>query len=263
MNPCGLGMDWLRSCYSVPVLFREGDEPIVVQWYFCEENANAFPYFHSFPSLNWLGNGWHGADIGERANPRPWKNGTEVFGSGVGNQFAIECARLLPVTWRDGLTDGQETGPYAPNGLPECCVDGPPPPPDPCESSWSCGDLPDILVATVVSATGTFFCGDPTGTSFNMVRSESDPCLWEASVTFGGLFGNFFFSSGDPGGGITVECPDLSGKAFALEAQYIGLVREGPLSCSCDPRSFSFSLTMAGVSNLCLFDGAVLNIVIE
>jgi len=255
-------MDWLRSCYSTSMVFREGDSAQPVRWYFCDTGAKAFPGFHAFGSKNWVSRQAVAGDLGEQPGPRPWVNGAKPANGGVGNINAVLCALLHPDWWQEGIPEGEESGPYEPDGKPTCCVAGPPPPPDPCTSTWSCGNLPDVLTCRVDSATGTFFCGDPTGTEFNLVRSMSDPCLWVGSPITGGLFGNVFFAAGDPSGGITEECPDLPGKAFSLEFQYIGLVRDGPLSCDCVGEEWTFTLTMAGVSNLCLLDGTVLNLTV-
>lgn len=118
-------MDWIRSCYKAPMVFREGDEPLQGQWYFCEEDASAFPYFHAFGSLNWLGNGWAGGDIGERPGPRPWQSGAKPVSGGDGDANAVECAEFHSDWWTAGLGEGEESGPYDSNGLPECCLTGP------------------------------------------------------------------------------------------------------------------------------------------
>jgi len=137
-------MDWARSCYKSPVVFRVGDDALQVQWYFASENANAFPLFHAFGSLNWLGNGWTGTDIGEQPGPRPWQNGAAPINSGAGDLFAQQCAELLHTAWQSGLADGQETGPYNDLGQPLCCVDGPPP--IPCDD---CTFIPEVDMSVV------------------------------------------------------------------------------------------------------------------
>jgi len=245
------------------MVFREGDSPIPVRWYFASPDAYAFPGWHHFPSANWVNRRTTAGDLGEQPGPRAWRNGSIPTNGGTGNLFALQCTGGVDPSWfESGIPAGEESGPYNASGLPECCVTGPPPPPDPCTSSFACGGMPDVLRARVDSASGTFFCGDPTGDEFDLVRLESDPCQWMASVTSGGLFGNFFFTAGDPSGGITEPCPSDSSKAFALESQYIGLVRDGPLSCDCNALQWTFSLTMSGISNLCLLDGAVLNMTV-
>jgi len=129
LNPCGYRMDWLRSCYRVPMIFRDGDEPVMVRWYFCDEDAECFPYEHVFGSQNWEREKTD-RTIGEQAGPRTWVDG-ERPENGDDGQDAQHC--FDPAEWwTDGIPDGEETGPYWDNFTSKCC--------NPCNC-----EPPDIL----------------------------------------------------------------------------------------------------------------------
>lgn len=77
INPCGMVVDMLRSCYSTMVkFFVDSDLEIPVQWYFCDEHALPYPGHTLFGSGNWASSrdDWPGP--GEVLGaPRPWNNG--------------------------------------------------------------------------------------------------------------------------------------------------------------------------------------------
>jgi len=115
-------MDWLRSCYRVPMIFREGDEPVMVRWYFTDEDANCFQGNHVFGSQNWRNERIDQA-IGEQIGPRLWVNGSKPTNGYDGNDDSVECYGGVPVErWETGLDMGEESGPYGTNFIPECCV---------------------------------------------------------------------------------------------------------------------------------------------
>lgn len=123
-------MDYLRSCYEVDMIFRVGDAPIKVRWYFVDCEHENFPGWHSFGSANWVSRVCQSGAIGEQPGPRQWVNGQPPPNAGDGGVFAVACAEEQPLDWwESGIPTGEETGPYDENGLPVCCVDGPEPDP--------------------------------------------------------------------------------------------------------------------------------------
>jgi len=174
LNPCGLVMDFLRSCYSCEMVFREGDQPIPVDWYFVDDNAQAFPGFHSFGSANWVNRQSEAGALGEQPGPRPWRDGSKPINAGTGNTFALQCASNVdPEWWRTGIPSGEESGPYNAEGLPECCVTGPPSN-LPCED---CGAVPDVDMALTFSCPG---CPDLDATSW-LLTFNAFPGNWTAN----------------------------------------------------------------------------------
>jgi len=122
-------MDWLRSCYSTTMVFRTGDTPIAVQWYFADEGAQPHPLMHSFGSTNWVNRRSEAGAIGEQPGSKPWRDGSKPENGGTGQGYAAACALTNPAYWQTGIPPGVETGPYNEQGLPVCCVSGPPMPP--------------------------------------------------------------------------------------------------------------------------------------
>ena len=96
-------MDRMRSCYETDMVFRVGDPPVRVRWYFAEPGAKQLPYRHHFASLNWerpvddLSPG-----LGEDPTAtRVWYNGANFVGAtGVGNSIPAS-------KWMDGLDAGE------------------------------------------------------------------------------------------------------------------------------------------------------------
>jgi len=167
-------MDWLRSCYRAPCIFREGDSELPIQWYFCEPDAKPFPDFHAFPSANWLGNGWGLAELGEQPGTRPWKNGATFPSCGPGNANGVDCVSHHIDWWQNGLGPGDETGPFLPNGYPVCCEDGP----------CTClADRYNFLPATI-----TITSGSCSGLQLSVLlqRTDVDQCTWEGTGTSAG-----------------------------------------------------------------------------
>jgi hypothetical protein len=82
INPCGMGMDLLRSCYSTKMrFFLDSDVEVPVRWFFCDDKAKIFPAHHLFGSGNWAKEktGWPGPGEVE-GEPRPWSPGAIVAG---------------------------------------------------------------------------------------------------------------------------------------------------------------------------------------
>lgn len=140
LNPCGLIMDYMRSCYECDMVFREGDNPVRVQWYFVDEDAECFPGHHRFGSQNWIDTKIN-LSIGEQVSPRIWRDGSKPQNGGTGDTAALTCAESeeWQQWFKAGIGEGQETGPYTPDGLPECCI-------DPCSCTF-----PDDWLFTYIS----------------------------------------------------------------------------------------------------------------
>jgi len=137
-------MDYLRSCYTVDMVFRDGDPPRKVQWYFTDD-AKAWPFMHAFASANWVSKEVVSGDLGEQPGPRVWVNGSRPINAGAGDDKAVECAGLRKEWFQTGLPIGEDGGPWDVDGLPECCTNPTPPPPEPCDS---CDDIPTSLLCT-------------------------------------------------------------------------------------------------------------------
>jgi len=130
------------------MVFREGDSPIPVHWYFASTDAYAFPGWHAFPSANWRNRQTTPGALGEQPGSRTWRNGSPPVNAGTGNLFALQCTGGVDAEWfKTGIPAGEESGPYYASGLPVCCVDGPPVE-QPCED---CGAVPesDLVVSFV------------------------------------------------------------------------------------------------------------------
>jgi len=242
LNPCGLIMDYLRSCYTTEMVFRDGDSAVEVEWYWTDPGAKCFPGWSRFSSGNWSSRDQVAGDLGEQPGPKPWRNGSKPANGWTGDLNAVACAKLKESWWQYGIPTGEDTGPLDTEGRPLCCVDGPPPPDDPCASAWHCDNMPDSLTAKFSDSTGTWFLGSPDGLEVQLVRDSIDPCMWFRNCFDTNLFCNVFLSSGVPGSTLNVECPDLSGKAFATEFQWINLIRDGPASCDCGTPSLKFTM---------------------
>jgi hypothetical protein len=187
-------MDFLRSCYQCEMVFREGDSPIPVKWYFASPDAYAFPGWHSFPSANWRNRQTTAGELGEQPGTRTWLNGAPPPNGGTGNLFALQCTGGVDPEWfKDGIPSGEESGPYNANGLPECCVTGPPPPEQPCTD---CGSVPDVDMSLLFECPG---CPDLDGTSWLLT--------WNAGLSNWTINGQQFLPSCAPPnfGAITVS----------------------------------------------------------
>jgi len=129
LHPCGLVMDYLRSAYTTYMVFRPGDPPVQVRWYFTPPGAKAFPGFHAFASTNWMNRNSDVGDLGEQPGVKPWVNGAS-FQPVVGTNLSASCMNL---NWfRNGLGPSDVSGPYDAQGVPICCTPVPPIPTTPC-----------------------------------------------------------------------------------------------------------------------------------
>lgn len=126
-----MGMDLLRSCYKTQMSFFNDDPtPCDVTWFFCQEGAPPFPYYHRFASANW------------NSDKDPYLGLGEVYGAPRiysklpipveldGNHF---CGPL------EVYTDGQPIAdPHLctdPNGVSSCCL---------VPREWWCCDFAQI-----------------------------------------------------------------------------------------------------------------------
>jgi len=233
-------MDWLRSCYRVPMIFRDGDEPVMVRWYFCDEDAECFPHEHVFGSQNWEREKTD-RTIGEQAGPRTWVDG-ETPENGDDGQEAEHC--FDPAEWwTDGIPDGEETGPYWDDFTSKCC--------NPCNCV-----LPDILYLRISDG----LCGpvvpipcveEPISyltleklPDFEIWAGEGpgnrEGSIWRADFFCDPLFGQWcvlitytFNDSHTCGDTVceTLTCPDPFIIAFG---QLVLQDPTGPLPCPCD-----------------------------
>jgi hypothetical protein len=162
-------MDYLRSCYTVDMVFRDGDDPVKVQWYFTDD-AKAFPAWHAFGSANWMSKEVVSGDLGEQPGPRAWVNGNPPINAGVGDQKAIACAETREEWFRTGLPIDEDGGPWDANGLPLCCTEE-----LPC---CDC-DIPDSFLGTVTS---TIFCDCASALTLSFNRVEGGVCRWESQA---------------------------------------------------------------------------------
>lgn len=85
MDPCGLPVDLLRSCYStVAKLVNGSDRLSTITWYFVDDSLPWFPDPTAVNSLNWVDRKDRvvgpSLAIGEQAAvPRPWYNGATLM----------------------------------------------------------------------------------------------------------------------------------------------------------------------------------------
>lgn len=81
-----MGFDFLRSCYrTFATLYSDSDTPVAVRWYWCDSDAQAYPFPHFMNSLNWGEE--TGIEPGEEVGSgRPWNDGRNTSG-GSGQMF--------------------------------------------------------------------------------------------------------------------------------------------------------------------------------
>ena len=111
INPCGMVMDVLRSCYSTQMQFSTGGPNVGVEWYWCPPGAKLFSSRHHFASLNWdkgNDNGIH--TVGEVPGAaRTWRNGS-IPGPYPGDHpagplanFTSGCSGVPDLPWSGGM----------------------------------------------------------------------------------------------------------------------------------------------------------------
>lgn len=93
-------MDLLRSCYTVDMVFRDGDAPQQVRWFRAAKEAKLFEGPQAFFSYNWEDDPT--GPVGEqRPGRRPWSNGQgPACAKGIKEPFG------LPEWFQRGLPPG-------------------------------------------------------------------------------------------------------------------------------------------------------------
>jgi len=140
-------MDWMRSCYTVPMIHRTGDPAIMVKWYFADADAKTMESMSPFRSSIWAPGEDVAGDLGEQPGARGWANGAKPSTGWSGDETSQLCSEFHSEWWENGLGSGDETGPFSFPGVPTCCVDGPPE--LPCED---CSAVPDADLTIVFNA---------------------------------------------------------------------------------------------------------------
>lgn len=165
-------MDWLRSGYTVPMLFNVDGDPQNVQWYKCDPEALAFPGYHAFPSANWSNRDSDLGELGEQPGGRPWvRHSPGPAARGNGSVSGASCVVMHPTWWTDGLPVGDTMGPRNANGLPDCCI-------------GSCIDTDfDILSAEIIDLNGCSNLGQPSA----LERIDPSVCKWLATFDITGM----------------------------------------------------------------------------
>jgi len=238
LNPCGLVVDAIRSCYRVAIVCRTGDPAILADWYFTDPGALALDVDSAFRSKNWESRDAVAGVVGEQPGARPWKNGKKPNNGYSGNTNSQRCARYHSDWWADGLGPGDETGPFNVSGIPLCCVNGPPP---------SCVDGEfDVLSAEIIDVAGCGNLGQPSA----LERESDGVCKWNA--TYDSDIGTAIVSVdylGSNNWGLQTTCVDGIVSATA------SFVSGGTVEFACDdfsscctggspPRSFTFKVTI-------------------
>jgi len=110
-------VDLIRSCYTVPMCFRDGDPAVPVKWFFTAPEAKYFPGLNSFYSRNWEDESEKFDEIGEQPGNRRWNNGQRP---------ALATGQHLcddPLLFRFGLAPGQLLDrPVFAGPVPVCCI---------------------------------------------------------------------------------------------------------------------------------------------
>jgi len=159
-------MDFLRSCYATTMVFREGDDPVPVLWYFCDPGAKPHPVMTPFRSHNWQSRVDIEGALGEQPGFRGWTNGSKPANGGSGNQDALDCVNAILPAWEDGLAAGQETGPFDSQGFPICCK-------GPC---CECA-IPDTITARIFQP----LCPCLDDIEITLTRMRPD-CRWRGQL---------------------------------------------------------------------------------
>jgi len=158
----------LRSCYKVKMVFRTGDAPVEVQWYWADNDAKCFPGFSRFASANWINRDVNTGDLGEQPGFRTWVDGKKPPRGYIGDQASGDCAKARASWWTDGIPVSESVGPFNPQGVPLCCIN------PPC-----CGcNLPATLQASISG----FGCACIPASTITFTRVGST-CIWQ-SPTF-------------------------------------------------------------------------------
>jgi len=234
-------MDFLRSCYRVPMRMGPGREPVWVQWYFAPGGALVMPLWHVFGSRNYSDREASATieEIGEVGGPRIWVDGsTPANAAGLtGSQRSRDCAEEHAAWWEAGLPDGAETGPYDAQGRPLCCLPEPDSPctPDPCDCTLLVNDpAPD----EAQWGTQCPFLG-PT-----MIWTKDGDCHW--SGTWFTWSGDFTQRMSHAGGTWTWEIDTSPPRTFTTSGDTCPPVAFEFNVPSIDTQPFSFGIPCTG-----------------
>jgi len=170
-----MGMDLLRSCYKTEMrFFRDDPLAIKVRWFWCDEEAEVFPFWNRFASGNWAGDKFNWDGPGEiLGSPRIWDPGAPVEGL-IGDHF---CGP--PVSYVEGdIYPGRPLN-ALPDGRCACCT---PLPPSCAETT---APLPDTLRLRILdiqldppsAPPSNFFIGD----EIDLVRAFPGESIWVLS----------------------------------------------------------------------------------
>jgi hypothetical protein len=113
INPNGMCMDLLRSCYSTSMrFFRDDPTECDVIWYWCPPDAKPFPGPTVFNSANWDSQKGIDGDLGEvRGAPRPWRSGQQPWVDG-GFFFNAQTFSLAAAQVGDLVTVATNANPH-------------------------------------------------------------------------------------------------------------------------------------------------------
>jgi len=164
-------MDFLRSAYDVPMIFRTGDPPIMVRWRRADPGALAFPGPHVFESKNWQERFCVAGDLGEQPGARPWSNGKAAGDT----QGTIEGCQ--PIRWfQTGLQPGETGATFGPDCKVACCRVTP-------MSYWNGNTVPDRIKVSLSMSPGAT-C-DVDGMTFTIKRVPGKSSWHGEGVLFG------------------------------------------------------------------------------
>lgn len=100
IDPCGLAVDIVRSCYSTQMRFSCDGPSTTVRWYFVPPGTPFVKGPHLYCSGNWEWQKDYWPGHGEVAGaPRPWENGSPPPGLGKGPACGF------PIGWRPQACD--------------------------------------------------------------------------------------------------------------------------------------------------------------
>jgi len=149
------------------MVFRVGDDPIKVRWYFVDCDHNNMPLWTPFASANWVSRVSEAGQLGEQPGPRTWVNGAPPANAGNGDEVGVLCVTEHEDWWTNGIGAGEETGPYLPSGLPVCC-----------EEVVCCTcEIPDVITIEIEAEA---LCCLEVGEFINLTREGPTSCIWRS-----------------------------------------------------------------------------------
>jgi len=232
-------VDFLRSCYRVPMIVRTGDPAVLVDWYFCDKDAKPLDVDSAFRSKNWDNRYAVANDLGEQPGPRPWKNGKKPKNGFTGDTKSQRCARYHADWWATGLGPAESVGPFNADGVPLCCVNGPP---------ISCIDTEfDVLSAEIIDIQGCSNLGQPSA----LERIGPGLCKWLCNfdITGPSTAAAAVEYTGSNNWELTTTCDSsvVTATAPFVSGQVVDFTVDDDFPC-CDqpspPRSFTFRVTV-------------------